>query len=620
MDRNTVIGLVLISGILLSWMLFFQPDKPQTPEQPVQKSEIKQEADAVQPTEPDLTELNPALPQDSLQNIALVKKFGAFAPVASGKNNAVRVKTDNLDVKFSEKGGTIVGAYLNKYKTFDHLPLPLIQEGFNNVFFFEFVHTNKRISTNDLYFVPSDSGEIIVPAGSKKTLSFKAEVSPGKYIEQTYTFENGTFDIGYAINLVGLEDLIKNNHYELNWNIEVPKTEKALTNMRSQSAVYYKTGDEIENLDLSSKDPEIEKIKTPIEWVSFKNQFFSAILIPDTAFDGGTVNLATPESEAYNKAMGTVCEVAYRHEPKHSSSYKLFLGPNKFDILKSYGQGLEHQINLGWSFISWINKYIVLNTFRFLEDKIGNYGIIILILALLIRLLILPLVFKSYVSTAKMRIVNDSPEVKALEEKFKEEPTKLQTEKMTYYNSVGVNPLGGCLPLLLQMPIIFAMFSFFPASIELRQQPFLWADDLSSYDSIFELPFSIPFYGSHVSLFTLLMTFSTLVFTYIQQKNQGTSNPQMASFKYVAYFMPVVFMGVLNNYASGLSYYYFVANVLSISQSYLIRYFVNDKKILDQIHEAKKKKKTAKKSRLQGWLEKQQKAQEELKRTRSRNK
>jgi YidC/Oxa1 family membrane protein insertase len=273
-----------------------------------------------------------------------------------------------------------------------------------------------------------------------------------------------------------------------------------------------------------------------------------------------------------------------------------YFGPNHYQILKSQGHNLEKQIPLGWGIFGWVNRFIVIPIFNFLNGFNWSYGIIILILTIAIKLLLLPLTFKAYLSQAKMKVLK--PEVDEIQGKFKEEPMKLQQEMMALYRKAGVSPLGGCLPMLLQMPILIAMFRFFPQSIELRQQSFLWATDLSTYDSILDLSFTIPFYGDHVSLFTLLMTVSTLLITKVNSSSQMT-NPQM---KWMMYLMPIVFLGVFNSYSAGLSYYYFLANMISIGQQYLFRSFVNEDEIHRKIQENKKK--PTKKSKFQQRLEK----------------
>jgi YidC/Oxa1 family membrane protein insertase len=607
MDRNSLIGFALVAAIMITWFTFFQPEpedlnqKPLVEEATPADPSASEDPGAIREI-PDTT----AILSDSLANENLKDLYGSFAPVAAGAENITEARTDLLDLRFSSKGGRLIAAYLNEFKTFNDKPLPVIDANDANRFNLTFAHGNRTINTEDLYFTLHTNEDTLV--------RYRAEVAPGRYLDMVYTFRNGRYDIGFRSEFVQLSDLIRNKHVEFTWDLAVPRTEKAIENMRNQSTIFYLNSDEVESLNAASTETETENIKTQTNWVAYKNQFFSAVLIPETPFEEIKIECSLPETDTLSKIMKGVFHVPAAFKGNESLGFRLYLGPNEYYALKSYDLELDKMISLGWSFISYINKFIVLPTFKFLEGHIASYGIIILILALLIRIIVFPFAIKSYVSMAKMRIVNESQDVKDLEEKYKNDNTKLQTEKMAYYSSVGVSPLSGCLPLLFQMPIILAMFSFFPASIELRQQPFLWAEDLSSYDSVLDLSFNIPFYGSHVSLFTLLMTLSTIAFTYVSQKTQGSTNPQMKQLQWMGYVMPVIFLGILNNYASGLSYYYFVANVLSITQSYIIKASINDKKLLDQLHAYKQKKKSgnAPKSRLQKWMEEQQKKQQAL--------
>lgn len=605
MDRNSLIGFALVAAIMITWFTFFQPE----PEEVKENAAITQVAPEPKADDPGTIKELPdstSAQGDSLINENLKDQFGSFAPVAAGTESFSEAETDLLRLRFSSKGGRLIGAWLKDYKTFDGNPLPVISENEFNQFNLTFAHGNRTIHTEDLFFNLVESKDTVV--------RYRAEIAPERYLDLCYTFRNGKHDIGFQAEFVQLSDLIRNKHVELSWNLAVPRTEKAIENMRNQSTIFYMNSGDVESLNAASKETETENIKTQTNWVAYKNQFFSAILIPEKPFEEIQIECSLPVTDSLSKIMKGVFHVPAAFNGNETIAFRLYLGPNEYYALKSYNLDFDQMISLGWSFISYINKFIVLPTFKFLEGHIASYGIIILILALLIRIIVFPFAIKSYVSMAKMRIVNESQDVKDLEEKYKNDNTKLQTEKMAYYSSVGVSPLSGCLPLVFQMPIILAMFSFFPASIELRQQPFLWAEDLSSYDSVLDLSFAIPFYGSHVSLFTLLMTLSTIAFTYVSQKTQGSTNPQMKQLQWMGYVMPVIFLGILNNYASGLSYYYFVANVLSITQSYIIKASINDKKLLDQLHAYKQKKKSgnAPKSRLQKWMEEQQKKQQAL--------
>jgi YidC/Oxa1 family membrane protein insertase len=390
----------------------------------------------------------------------------------------------------------------------------------------------------------------------------------------------------------------------------MPAQEKARTAETQYSGVYYKFfQDEVDNI--SGNRSSSEDLRTPLKWVAFKDQFFSSVLIASQNFGGGYVETEVIEDEKSPFLRINQAELAlpFRFVEDDEASMQFFFGPNHFYTLRSY-EGLElHEIlPLGWGIFGWINRYAVIPVFNFLEGFIGNYGIIILILTILIKIVLFPLTYKSYMSTAKMRVLK--PQIDEINERIpKEKAMERQQATMALYRKAGVNPMGGCLPILLQMPILIAMFRFFPSSIELRQESFLWASDLSTYDSILDLPFTIPFYGDHVSLFTLLMAVTNVVYTRINQE-MTQSSAQMPGMKGMMYLMPVMFLFFFNSYASGLSYYYFISTLITIGQTVLIRQFVDEKAILARLKANQKK--PAKKSKFQARLEEMQKQQAQL--------
>ena len=336
-------------------------------------------------------------------------------------------------------------------------------------------------------------------------------------------------------------------------------------------------------------------------------------MISKNGFDKPTVLKSEKnENSDYIKDLSAKFELPFSHSRNETINFQFFFGPNHYKTLLSYGKGFEELVPLGWGIFGWVNKYVIIEIFDFLSNYIKSYGIIILLLTLIIKLALSPFTYKAYLSQAKMKVLK--PEIDKLSEKHKsKDPMKVQQETMGLYRKAGVNPMGGCLPMLFQFPILIAMFRFFPASIELRQESFLWADDLSSYDSIYNLGFEIPFYGDHVSLFTLLMTISTLLYT---RMNSQMATGQMAQMKWMMYLMPVMFLGFFNNYAAGLSYYYFLANMFTFSQMYFMKKLVNEDAILAQLEANKKKPK--KKSKFQKKLEDMQRKQEEQMRKRKK--
>jgi YidC/Oxa1 family membrane protein insertase len=381
---------------------------------------------------------------------------------------------------------------------------------------------------------------------------------------------------------------LKHDQSELIWELQANRHEKNRENEITSTEMQYQLAvdEDVDNFNSTSADEEL--VEEALNWVAYRQQFFTTILqLKGASFSKAALAIRPLEDEAHTKYMASSISYPSKASGELDLEMGLYLGPNKYEILKSYDAGFEELIPLGWGILGWINRGIVLNIFNWLEAYGLNYGLIILIIALIIKMILFPLTYSSYRSMAKMRVLK--PEIDALAEKHPD-AMKKQQATMELYRKAGVSPLGGCLPMLLQFPILIALFQFFPASIELRQQSFLWATDLSTYDSIYDLPFTIPFYGDHISLFTLLMTVSTLIYTYMNQQLTGSAQTQQfPQMKYIIYLMPIMFLGVFNNYASGLSYYYFVANVITFSQQFAIRSFIDEDKIKAKIAERKEK-------------------------------
>jgi YidC/Oxa1 family membrane protein insertase len=635
MDRNSITGIILITILTIGYFYFFSP-KP--PEQPKGKSA---QVDAVPPADEGVTDSGEeetlaqmdtldAATADSLRQSALRDKYSDFAMVATGEARIITVTTEELTVNISSKGGYIQSAYLNHHTTYDSLPLPIVSDDPRNEFYFQFPYNNRAIRSDELYFTPSASS-LSVSGADSGTLVMRADLGDGKYIEQVYGFQGEGFGLDYRIRMGGLKDGLGNvSFYSIDWTSFLPKTELSTKNMRQKSTMVYRLGDEVDKLS-ESDDVTKEKLTSLVKWVSFKSQFFSQILIADEPLRSGNLLMRTPENnDNINRVMNASLVVDIDNGNQIDDGFIMYMGPNEYTTLASYDLDLEEEMDLGWWVIGWINKGTTY-LFKFLEKYISNYGLIIIILGLFIRSLLLPLSFKSYVSMAKMRVINQTPEMKALDEKFKDDPQKLQMAKMGIYKEMGASMFGGCVPMLLSYPFLISLFFFFPQAVELRHESFLWANDLSTYDSILKLPFEIPFYGDHVSLFTILMAISTFVYVFYQQQSQPSTGTN-AQFKYIAYITPIFLLLFLNNYASGLSLYYFTSNLLQISQTLLIkRFFVNDEKLLAEMHEKQKqarKRKSKKggkgggttssqpKGRMERWLEKQKQKQEELAKTR----
>lgn len=488
------------------------------------------------------------------------------------------------------------------------------------------------VSTKDLFFEPylnnrpytegqtiqqSDDDPLVF---SLRAYSDLHQTNNPSYIEYTYTISRNEYMIDFDINFVGTQLAVDANNTFINidWRAKLIRQEKNRQNEQNNTTVYYKyANDEVSRIR-PTRDGR-ERLTTSLRWISYKQQFFSTALISLDGFSNADVESATlPEEEVkYLKYMTASIDMQYDPRADNHFAMQWYYGPNSYRKLRAYDLELERQIPLGWGFflMSWINRYAVIPIFNYLDGFNLNYGIIILILTILLKIVLLPIAYKTYFSQAKMRVLK--PEIDELGKKYpkKEDAMKKQQATMALYKKAGVNPMAGCIPMLLQLPILLALFRFFPASIELRQQGFLWADDLSSYDSIFDLPFTIPFYGDHVSLFTLLMAGSMVLYTHMNSQMMSSSN-QMPGMKTMMYMMPIMLLGIFNSFASGLSYYYFLANVITFGQMFIFKKMIDEDALRAKIEENKKK--PVKKSKWQKRMEELAKQQEAQKKRRKR--
>ena len=644
MNKNTIIGLVLIFAIMVGYSILMSPSQEEIEalkrrqdsivnvniqnalEDSVRalqirqgqfKDTLEQGASAAAPQ----TQLS-----DSVVRIQHQSQYGAFASSAQGIDEDYIIETDLLRFTISSKGGRISQVELKEYDTFDGKPVKLFVPD-SSSFGLSFYSDIKLVSTADLYFSPywHDSrlkGNNTLSVAGSDSLTFGMRLYPGisdsvtapdKFIEFKYTIKGNKYMIDFDVDFANMEGVIDANTKDMiiSWNSRLLRQEKNLDNERMNSTVYYRHSDgEVDNLKERKDDD--QNINTRLKWVSFKQQFFSTTLIADELFQNAKlVKVGEPEKETkYVENMDATLSLGFNPMIDKTLGMRFYFGPNKYNIFRTYKLDLERQINLGWGFflMQWINRFAVIPVFNFLEGFNMNYGIIILILTILLKLVLSPIAYKTYLSSAKMRLLK--PEIEDINAKFpkKDDAMKKQQATMTLYKKAGVNPMAGCVPMLLQFPILLAMFRFFPSSIELRQEAFLWATDLSSYDSILDLPFTIPFYGDHVSLFTLLMTISTIIYTKINNDMMGTGN-QMPGMKMMMYMMPIMFLGFFNSYAAGLSYYYLLANLFTFGQMFLIRRFVNEDKLHARLQENKKKpvKKSAFQKRMEDMAKNQKK-------------
>jgi YidC/Oxa1 family membrane protein insertase len=460
------------------------------------------------------------------------------------------------------------------------------------VFGLTFFAKNRSINTNELFFVPSRDESEIISESQPETLSMMLYAGENKYIEYIYTVSPGEYLVDFDMRFINMNEILSSvtDYLDFNWNMYVPGFELGRTYEMNYTTILLRHyQDEVERFNPRSKKDVMEKdIPTRVQWIASKQQFFSSVLIAEEYFSNAyLISTKLDESNRFLKTFSANIGIPYEQKPEHSVQMAFYFGPNHFTTLKKYGNELEEIVNLGGLLSRWISRYLIIPIFNFLNRFIRNYGLIILLLTIIIKIILLPLTFRSYMSMAKMKILK--PEIDKINEKIpKEKAMERQQATMALYKKAGVSPMGGCLPMLLQMPILIAMFRFFPSSIELRQQKFLWAHDLSTYDSILDLPFNIPMYGDHVSLFTLLMTASTLLTMRLSSQTTASSQ-QMPGMKGMMYIMPIMFMFILNNFSAALTYYYFLANILTFGQNYLFKQFVDEESLHRKMMENKKK-------------------------------
>jgi len=600
-DKNSLTGFVLMFLILLVFNFYFLPTN----------EEISEKNDVI-PKEEVFTKNNEIIDKkEQVTNEELEKKYGIFSKSADSEIQNYVLENEKIKVILSNKGGRISsvtikeGPNKKKYKTYNGEDLKIFNSD-SSLFNLNF-STGISINTSELFFKPTQI--------SDEEITLRLDVDSSHFIDFSYRL-NKDYLVDFNINLIGMNEIIPNelNFMNLQWQMKTPQTEKSKDNQDMYTGIYYQyfaDKDDIDYLGYTTSDDN-EKIKNKISWVAMQQQFFSSILVAKNGLKNVELSSKKEEFSNYVKDLSAEFEIEYNHDPYEKVEFQFYFGPNHYKQLQSYNRNFEKIIPLGWGIFGWVNKYIIINIFDFLSKYFTNYGLIILLLTIIIKLALSPFTYKAYLSQAKMKVLK--PEIDKINEKHKsKDPMKAQQETMSFYRKAGVNPMGGCLPMLFQFPILIAMFRFFPASIELRSEAFLWADDLSAYDSILDLPFEIPFYGDHVSLFTLLMTISTLLYT---RMNTQMASGQMAQMKWMMYLMPVMFLGFFNNYAAGLSYYYFLANMFTFSQMFLMKRFVNEGALLQEIEENKKK--PRKKSKFQKRLEEMQKMQEQKMKQRRR--
>jgi YidC/Oxa1 family membrane protein insertase len=586
MDRNSAIGFTLIALLLMVYFYFFAGSPTPAPG-PV-----------------------PGLKPDSAQ---VAEKKGpppaaqtAAVPgrLTGGAETLTEVENADLRMVFSNRGMP-VEAELKNYKSYTQQPLTLISQKGSAMSLTARLN-NAPVDLYAMFYEVQKSRK-----GDSTVITFTASPEEGLFVRHTYTLPPAGFEVRYRLES---NALTTGETLTLHWTDQTPLVEKDLSDSRAKTTInFYTPSGGFDGLSETSTDIEEETVAQPVAWMAIRQKFFVSAIVADNNFAGGYVRTnGYPGSDQIVKEAEVKAFIPAADVAAGKAGFRYYFGPNEFSTLRQTGiPEFERNLYLGWPPVKWVNRYLVVPVFSFLERFITNYGLIIVVLVILIKLLLAPLSYQSYLGMAKMRVLK--PELDLIKEKYGDNMAQIQQEQMKLYQQVGVNPFSGCIPVLLQMPILIAMFYFFPVSIEFRQQSFLWAEDLSTYDSVINLPFSIPFYGAHVSLFTILMTASTLVYTWQNNQISSITGPM----RQISYIMPVVFMFVMNTFSAGLSFYYFVSNLVTFAQQAIIKRFVDEDKIKRVMDEHRKKMLanggTGKKSKFMAKLEEAMKASQEAK-------
>lgn len=584
MDRNQIIGIVLIMAMLVGYQILVPKPAPD-----------KQPAKTTQTTKPNgqsattasagtVSKAQSSSAVQPLDSAAAQTQFGAFAPVATGQARDIVVENPDVKVTFSTRGGRVKEVILKKYKTFDQKPLVLIDERSSEM---ALALPTRRgpVDLYQLYYQTDAQGGPVV--GQPKSVTFRAEIAPGQFVEQTYTVPAEGYVLNYGLKLNGLDDVVTADNLRLLWEDKMRQYENDLANNRRSATINYLTAsDSFEKLT-ESESSQDATVTEPVKWFTIKHKYFLAGFVTENSpiQKADFKTLVNPADSSVVKVAQIDAILPMADVKAGQGQYKFYYGPNDFQLLGKVAPEFDQNVYLGYSILKPINKYFFVPVFNFLEKFISNYGLLIVALVVFVKLLLTPLTYKSYVSMAKMRVL--APEIEAIKERVGDDMTKQQQEQMKLYSEVGVSPLSGCIPVLATMPILFSLFMLFPNLIELRQKSFLWAADLSTYDAFLRFP-TLPFIGNHLSLFTVLMTASSIAYAYYN--NQTTpAQPGPIDMKKLSYVFPLMFMFVLNSYPAGLTFYYFVSNVVTIAQQQLIRRFVDEKKIRALLDDNRKK-------------------------------
>lgn len=613
MDKNTITGLVLIGILLVGFSYFSRPTQEQLEAQQRYYDSIAQ----VQQREADLKAKAEAALANERKAKAEADSTALFFNARRGENTQVTIQNNLATFTVDAKGGRISSATLKNYKGQDKETPVTLFSGDDASMNFLFYNNQEIIQTEDHYFTAMNRTD--------STVTMRLSADSDSYIDFTYQLHNDSYLMDFTIRAVNMNGKLAttNDHVDIEWSQRARQIEKGYTYENRLSELTYKiAGDDTDYLSAAKNDE--KELKEPLEWIAFKNQFFSSVFLADANFEK-TKLVSKMEAQGSGYIKDYSAEMSTKFDPMGKEPTKLYFyfGPNHYKTLSAVGNDLDKDwelnrlVYLGWPIIRWVNKWFTINLFDWLSSWGLSMGIVLLLMTLIVKIVIFPTTWKTYMSSAKMRVLK--PKVDEINRKYpkQEDAMKKQQEMMGLYSQYGVSPMGGCLPMLLQFPIIMALFMFVPSAIELRQQSFLWADDLSTYDAFVTFPFHIPFLGDHLSLFCLLMTATNILNTkYMMQQQDTGANPQMAAMKWMSYLMPVMFLFILNEYPAGLNYYYFISTLVSVVTMIIMRKTTNEAALLAQLEANKKDPKKMKTSGFAARLEAMQKQQEQMMRER----
>ncbi|EOA52197.1 membrane protein insertase YidC [Bacteroides nordii] len=615
MDKNTITGLVLIALLLVGFSFFSRPSEEQLAAQKRYYDSIA----VVQKQEEALKAKTAAALANEKEETTSVDSTSLFFDAMEGKESFTTIQNNLVEITFVNKGGRVYSAMLKDYNGQDGKPIVLFN-GSDAEMNFNFYNKKETVQTRDYYF------EVVNKTDSSITMRLAADKD--SYIDFAYTLKPDSYLLGFTIQATGMAGKLASTDYvDISWSQRARQLEKGYTYENRLAELMYKVvNDGTDNLS-AAKDDE-KQIEGRVDWVAFKNQFFSSVFIANQDFDKVAVkSKMEKQGTGYIKDYSAEMNTFFDPTGKQATDMYFYFGPNHYKTLKALDKGrddkweLDNLVYLGWPLIRWINKYITINVFDWLSGWGLSMGLVLLLLTIMVKIAVYPATWKTYMSSAKMRVLK--PKIDEINKKYpkQEDAMKKQQEVMSLYSQYGVSPMGGCLPMLLQFPILMALFMFVPSAIELRQQSFLWAPDLSTYDAFITFPFHIPFLGNHLSLFCLLMTVTNILNTKFTMQQQDTgAQPQMAAMKWMMYLMPIMFLFVLNDYPSGLNYYYFISTLISVGTMIVLRKTTDEDKLLAILEAKKKDPKQMKKTGFAARLEAMQKQQEQMAKTRQQQK